>query len=147
MSPRAGVVARSLTSSVTSDYGPSEYTEPDDPDLSNFAQACPPNSPLRRAERGEFVVDYSGEAQRSFIWNHQKAADLCQHPEIRQLHGHTMQQGVPLSPLVPLFSFAKTRLHADILVTPLEQYEEVYTIGYEPPWEQKSMNKLLWRGE
>lgn len=52
---------------------------------------------------------------------------------------------MPFSPLVPLFTFAKTRMHADILATPLEQYSETY-IGYEPPWEQKSHNKLLWRG-
>lgn len=57
-----------------------------------------------------------------------------------------MQQGVPLGPLVPLLTFAKTRLHADILATPLEQYSETYT-GYEPPWDQKSHNKLLWRGK
>jgi len=56
-----------------------------------------------------------------------------------------MGQGVPLGPLVPLFTFAKTRLHSDILSTPLEQYEEHY-IGYDPPWEGKSQNKLLWRG-
>lgn len=56
-----------------------------------------------------------------------------------------MQQGVPLGPLVPLFTFAKTRLQADILVTPLEQYSETY-VGYDPPWEAKSRNKLLWRG-
>lgn len=56
-----------------------------------------------------------------------------------------MQQGVDLGPLVPLFTFAKTRMHADILSTPLEQFSEFY-IGYEPPWDQKSHNKLLWRG-
>lgn len=56
-----------------------------------------------------------------------------------------MQQGVPIGPLVPLFTFAKTSLHADILVTPLEQYSEKY-IGYDPPWELKSENRLLWRG-
>ena len=56
-----------------------------------------------------------------------------------------MQQGVPLGPLVPLFTFAKTRLQADILATPLEQYSDTY-MGYDPPWESKSQNKLLWRG-
>lgn len=71
--------------------------------------------------------------------------DLCQHPEARKLHGHTMQQGVPLGPLVPLFAFAKTRLHADILAVPIEQWEAHY-VGYEPPWEGKTMNKVLWRG-
>ncbi|GAA5882446.1 hypothetical protein JCM16303_001739 [Sporobolomyces ruberrimus] len=126
-------------------YGPSEWTEPEDSSLSNFAKACAPNSPLRRSERGEFVADYSGEAQRSFIWSHAKTADVCHHPEFRKLHGHTMGQGVPLGPLVPLFTFAKTKLQSDILSTPLEQYEEHY-IGYDPPWEGKSQNKLLWRG-
>ncbi|KAK4703500.1 hypothetical protein P7C70_g2716, partial [Phenoliferia sp. Uapishka_3] len=127
-------------------FGPSEFIDvEDDPSLSNFAQACARNSPLRRSERGERVPDYSGDAKRSFIWQHSKASDLCQHPEFRKLHGHTMQQGVPLGPLVPLFTFAKTRLQADILVTPLEQYSESY-IGFDPPWESKSQNKLLWRG-
>ena len=103
------------------------------------------NSPLRKAERGQATPDFSGDAVRSFIWDHSKASDLCEHPEIRKLHGHTMQRGVPLSPLVPLFTFAKTRLHADILVTPLEQYASTY-LGYDAPWDQKAFNKLLWRG-
>lgn len=126
-------------------YGPSEFVGHDDSDLSNFARACASNSPLRRAERGEFTPDYAGTTTRSFIWDHSRAADLCQHPEARKLHGHTMQQGVPLSPLVPLFTFAKTRMHADILATPLEQYAESYP-EYEPEWDHKSQNKLLWRG-
>ncbi|KAK4054476.1 hypothetical protein OIV83_000970 [Microbotryomycetes sp. JL201] len=126
-------------------YGPSEFVEPHDPELSYFAQACSPNSPLRRFELGESVQDFSGDIQRTFIWDHAKAIDLCQHPEQRRLHGHLMQEGVPFSPLVPLLTFAKTRMHADILATPLEQYSETY-VGYEPPWEQKSHNKLLWRG-
>ncbi|KWU47161.1 glycosyltransferase family 90 protein [Rhodotorula sp. JG-1b] len=126
-------------------FGPSEFLEGDDPSLSNFAQACAPNSPLRRSERGEHYTDYSGDTVRSFVWNHAKVMDLCQHPEARKLHGHTMQQGVPLGPLVPLFAFAKTRLHADILAVPIEQWEAHY-VGYEPPWEGKTMNKVLWRG-
>lgn len=131
---------------IAADYGPSEFIEGDDPSLSNFAQACAPNSPLRRSERGEHYTDYSGDAVRSFVWNHAKVMDLCQHPEARKLHGHTMQQGVPLGPLVPLLAFAKTRLHADILAVPIEQWEAHY-VGYEPPWEGKTMNKLLWRGK
>lgn len=127
------------------DYGPSEFISHDDLDLSNFARACASNSPLRRSERGERTDDFSG-AVRSFIWDHSKAADICQHPEVRKLHGHTMDIGVPLGPLVPLFTFAKTRLHADILATPMEQWVDHYD-EYEPPWDQKSRNKLFWRGE
>lgn len=147
LSPRR-ILTISLPAPVhfLADYGPSEFIEGEDTTLSNFAQACAPNSPLRRSERGEHVPDYSDTSGvRSFIWNHAKVSDLCQHPESRKLHGHTMQQGVPLGPLVPLFTFAKTRLHADILSTPIEQWEAHYP-GYEPAWEGKSQNKLLWRG-
>ena len=47
--------------------------------------------------------------------------DFCQHPEYQGLHGMTQSEGVPLSGLVPLFTFAKMTTHSDILVTPLEQ--------------------------
>lgn len=58
-----------------------------------------------------------------------------------------MTSGVPLGPLVPLFTFAKTQSHADILVTPMEQWQPVYDLIYEPPWEQKSKSSLFWRGK
>lgn len=128
----------------TLDYGPSEFIAHDDTELSNFARACAINSPLRRSERGERTEDFSSTT-RSFIWDHTSSADICQHPESRKLHGHTMDQGVPLGPLVPLFTFAKTKLHSDILVTPMEQWVNHYD-EYEPPWDQKSKNKLFWRG-
>lgn len=71
--------------------------------------------------------------------------DICQHPEIMNLHGFTSVSGTDPGPLVPLFTFAKTNVHSDILVTPLEQYSDTY-IGYDPDWEKKDFNKLMWRG-
>jgi len=71
--------------------------------------------------------------------------DICQHPENMHLHGFTSAIGTNLANLVPLFTFAKTNLHADILATPLEQYSDFY-IGYDPVWDEKLNNKLLWRG-
>ncbi|SCV72165.1 BQ2448_4859 [Microbotryum intermedium] len=126
-------------------WGPSEFVSADDSHLSNFAKACAPNSPLRRSERGEPYHDYSADTRKTFIWDHPRSVDLCIHPEGRKSHGHLMQQGVPPGPLVPLLTFAKTSMQADILVTPMEQWAERYK-EYEPPWEGKSENKLLWRG-
>lgn len=61
------------------------------------------------------------------------------------IHGFTSAPGTDPGPLVPLFTFAKTNIHSDILVTPLEQYSDTY-IGYDPDWEKKDHNKLMWRG-
>ena len=71
--------------------------------------------------------------------------DICQHPEAMHLHGFTASPGTNLANLVPLFTFAKTNVHSDILATPLEQYSDTY-IGNDPVWEDKTINKLLWRG-
>ena len=124
-------------------FGPSEFVDDDEPGLSNFGRACPANSPLRKVEKQEEPA--TATQGRSFIHDHTAAVNLCEHPEFRQLHGHTSGQGVPLSPIVPLFTWAKTSMHSDILATPLEQYSDSY-IGYDPPWNQKQHNKMLWRG-
>lgn len=71
--------------------------------------------------------------------------DVCQHPEAMPLHGFTTAIGTNPAELVPLWTFAKTTVHADILATPLEQYSDTY-IGYDMEWELKPRNRLLWRG-
>ena len=82
---------------------------------------------------------------RSYIYDYTPSLDICQHPEIMPIHGFTSAPGTDPGPLVPLFTFAKTNIHSDILVTPLEQYSDSY-IGYDPDWEKKDNNKLMWRG-
>ncbi|BGP40133.1 hypothetical protein JCM10450v2_004112 [Rhodotorula kratochvilovae] len=149
-------------------WGPSDYLHDSDPNLSNWAIGCPPSSPLRQLEQSilEEVYDEDedvpaaeittrfkaayGEASkaatgRSYIYDYQSALDVCQHPETMNLHGFTSVSGTDPGPLVPLFTFAKTNVHSDILVTPLEQYSDSY-IGYDPDWEKKTNNKLMWRG-
>lgn len=71
--------------------------------------------------------------------------DVCLHPENRAFHGYTATAGTSLGELLPLFTFAKTNVHSDILATPLEQYASEYT-GRDPVWSEKPFNKLLWRG-
>lgn len=82
---------------------------------------------------------------RSYIYDHRLAMDICRHPNNMKLHGFTSSAGTDAGSLVPLFTFAKTNIHSDILVPPLEQYSETYD-GFDPPFSEKGINKLLWRG-
>lgn len=130
--------------------------------LSNWANGCPPDSPLRQIETELITADPPVSAaalparlkaayttdlakKRSYIYDHGAAMDICQHPEIMPIHGFTSAPGTDAGPLVPLFTFAKTNIHSDVLVTPLEQYSDSY-IGYDPDWDKKDFNKLMWRG-
>ncbi|KAM0753092.1 hypothetical protein T439DRAFT_286471 [Meredithblackwellia eburnea MCA 4105] len=141
-------------------YGPSEFVKEPEIKLSNWADGCPPDSPLRQIEtaavkakpgidlsqnklRPSYVTDVA--KSRSYIFDHQAAMDICQHPEIMPIHGFTTAPGTNAGPLVPLFTFAKTNVHSDVLVTPLEQYSDTY-IGFDPDWDKKAHNKLMWRG-
>ncbi|GAA6040182.1 hypothetical protein JCM8097_004167 [Rhodosporidiobolus ruineniae] len=149
-------------------WGASDYADSGDHRLSNWALGCPPDSPLRKLET-EVIEEFedAGEdspsaevlrakymekcradelaPKRSYIYDHGAAMDVCNHPEIMPVHGFTMAPGTDAGPLVPLFTFAKTTVQADVLVTPLEQYSDTY-IGYDPDWEKKEHNKLMWRG-
>lgn len=142
------------------DFGPSEFVAESDLPISNWASGCPPDSPLRELEieaqsrtpgvnfgdrtlRPPYETELS--KKRSYIFDHQAAMDICQHPEIMPKHGFTSAPGTNPGPLVPLFTFAKTNIHSDVLVTPLEQYSPSY-IGFDPDWSKKPHNKLMWRG-
>lgn len=128
----------------STDLGVSDYVDTDEPNLSHWANACPPDSPLRLAESGK-VSSPTSQSQHSYIFDHPKAMDVCQNPDIVPLHGFTATPGTNLGELVPLFTFSKTNLHSDILATPLEQYSTAYK-EQNVAWEDKPHNKLLWRG-
>lgn len=144
------------------DFGPSEFVEEHAVSLSNWANGCAPDSSLREVETAAltqpttpgsgakfkshqpaYITDLS--RSRSYIFDHSASMDICAHPEIMPIHGFTTTPGTNAGPLVPLFTFAKTNIHSDVLVTPLEQYSDTY-IGYDPDFAKKRNNKLLWRG-
>ena len=113
-----------------------------DPSYWGFPLSCAPNSRLRRATDGlETAALPSGP---SFIHDHVKSMDLCENPEWQYLHGFTAWPGAPPQVLRPVFSYAKTALHSDLLLPPLEQYWD-----YEPEdpvWDKKKHNRAVWRG-
>jgi hypothetical protein len=69
--------------------------------------------------------------------------DVCDHPEYVPWHGVLAGKNPDTEPLTPLFSLSKTTLHADVLGVPVEQYEDEMR---HVPWEDKTEDRLLWRG-
>lgn len=130
------------------DFGPSDYVgNINNENLSNYAKACPEGSALRRKEVGEDVTDATSD-RKTFIHDPIKANDLCEHPDFKNMHGHTVVNGTNLTPLLPLFSWAKMPTHSDILVTPLEQYWDQYDVGHRSIYTHvlKNVLKILGLG-
>lgn len=115
-----------------------------DEDAANwgFQLACPPESRIRRALDGLEVSALP--AGPSYVYDHLKTMNICENPEWQYLHGFTSWPGMRPQVLRPLFSFSKTTVHSDILLTPLEQYWDKEP--WDPVWELKKENKAVWRG-
>lgn len=116
----------------------------DPPEYVGWEAFCKTGSNLRNAVGG--LAPAQLIPSPSFISKHYEASDFCAHPLNVPLHSLTGNYGVgPRAVnLLPLFSHSKMTLYADILVTPLEQYEAL--VGLDPDWENKTQNKILWRG-
>lgn len=71
--------------------------------------------------------------------------NLCKNPEWQWKHGFTAWQGARPVTLHPVFSFARSSTHVDILAVPLEQYNVEHTVQ-DWDWEDKPFDKLVWRG-
>ncbi|GAA6001465.1 hypothetical protein JCM10207_006679 [Rhodosporidiobolus poonsookiae] len=114
----------------------------EDAALWGFPLSCPPNSRLRRAYDG-LEIDNLPHGP-SYIYDHLQSMNMCENPEWQYLHGFTSWPGMRPQTLRPLFSFAKTTMHSDILLTPLEQYWDHEP--WDPKWEDKQSDKAVWRG-
>lgn len=107
---------------------------------------CPPDSRMRAdRDRSRNRVDLFNNSNtlHTFIADHYRSMDICEHPEIVPLHGTLAEINPQGGPLTPMFVLAKTRLHGDILGVPIEQ-----VVGgmRNIPWEEKAEERLLWRG-
>ncbi|KAG8907344.1 Glycosyltransferase Family 90 domain containing protein [Tulasnella sp. 403] len=112
-----------------------------------WAYACPETSPLRSQKFESFDPVEHSTKPKTFIWDHKKAMDPCQHPDHVHFNGFLRAHGegpVPRRKLIPTFAICKTNLHTDILSVSAEMWTE--DVGYDPPWHEKRYNRLLWRG-
>ncbi len=103
---------------------------------------CPPSSLM--GQSGEIYQDPTNKESKTFIADPLRTFDLCNHPTYFPIHGVTSEKIPHMDKeLKAVFSLSKTALHTDILGVPVEQYiDELPYI----PWEDRTNNKLLWRG-
>ncbi|KAM0745918.1 hypothetical protein T439DRAFT_330273 [Meredithblackwellia eburnea MCA 4105] len=122
----------------------------DTPTLDGWAAICDPSSPIRTMGPFKDRMDTwkepegVGKVGGSFIEDHLASMDFCRHPERQGLHGYTAWEGPRPNILFPVFSFTSTSVSSDFLATPIDQYDVEQ--GEDPVWENKTMNKAIWRG-
>ncbi|GFZ52387.1 hypothetical protein JCM24511_10160 [Saitozyma sp. JCM 24511] len=119
-----------------------------DPPIRRWSVMCPPDSRMGIGKgRMQDRVDCFNRTPTShtFIADHQRSMDLCEHPENVPLHGALTGKhpGEGDWTLNPLFVLSKTTLHADILGVSVEQVVEGMR---DVPWEEKREEKVMWRG-
>ncbi|GAA5982713.1 hypothetical protein JCM5350_006223 [Sporobolomyces pararoseus] len=117
--------------------------------LTPWDSLCLPNSTSRRKSQALQTDEppSTSNTLRSFInLDHDKAIDLCLHPELKNLNGFTSWSGPRPYLLYPVFSSTKTSLHSDLLIPSISN--DFYTpVGKDPSWEGKKHDKVYWRGE
>ncbi|KAG8870069.1 Glycosyltransferase Family 90 domain containing protein [Tulasnella sp. 331] len=113
-----------------------------------WASACPPFSPLRSEDPHQKLnVSVLWEQPKSFIHDHKLSMDPCLHPTHAHLNGMLNNYGIgprPNPSLHPIFSLCSSPLHSDILTVATEGWTD--DPGDDPVWEDKTEERLLWRG-
>ncbi|KZT32405.1 hypothetical protein SISSUDRAFT_994071 [Sistotremastrum suecicum HHB10207 ss-3] len=109
-----------------------------------WAANCAHGSPLRHPSGEDEEHD---SPSRTFIYNHYQSMDPCTHPSHVLYNGflasHREGPG-PHPTLIPTFAICSTAFHADILTVAPEQWMEEVDDPIE--WDQKSDERILWRG-
>ncbi|KAG9026634.1 Glycosyltransferase Family 90 domain containing protein [Tulasnella sp. JGI-2019a] len=114
-----------------------------------WAAACPPSSPLRhRDPHQEFNVSTLwNQNPKSFIYDHRLTMDPCLHPSHAHLNGMLKNHGIgPMASeaLYPFFTMCTSSLHSDILIVANEGWVE--DVEDDPDWDEKTDERLAWRG-
>ncbi|KAL4079990.1 glycosyltransferase family 90 protein [Scleroderma yunnanense] len=109
-----------------------------------WVTACPPGSPALTKEL------YTPKDAKSFIYDHRAAMDPCKHPSLLREHGQFISHGVGpfgAEKIAPLFSYSSSAIHSDIHITPtLSWVEDIHPRKIDPEFEDKTDDRLLWRG-
>ncbi|KAG8904911.1 Glycosyltransferase Family 90 domain containing protein [Tulasnella sp. 403] len=114
-----------------------------------WAAGCPPTSPLRQHPHGPPKPDIEkswSHQTKSFIHDHKRAMNPCDHPSYLHLNGFLQAQGVGPAPdttLMPSFAGCSTSIHSDIITVADDGASPARYWG--PVWQLKKHNKLHWR--
>ncbi|KAI5451156.1 hypothetical protein NCC49_002032 [Naganishia albida] len=114
-----------------------------------WASACAPHKPIHNSHNPDVFPDSRTffKQEKTFIWDHKASMDPCIHPELTQISGFLAGYGkgpVPQKDLYPILAMCSTPLHSDVLTVAMEAFTE--DVGNDPPWEEKTDSRLLWRG-
>lgn len=85
----------------------------------------------------------------TFIHNHNATFDFCYSPDLINQHGALSFQVERDTMLRPIFQLSKFSRNPEFLITPLDAYENATDHAKQADsltWDQKTENKLLWRG-
>lgn len=77
--------------------------------------------------------------------------DPCFHPKLLGIHGQFLSYGDfppnPDRPMVPRFAFCASTLHYDIRIPSLLSWvEDIHPHEHNPEWDDRSDERLSWRG-
>lgn len=111
------------------------------PEERGWHVACPYSSNARNLRNAKAGLKPNG---KHFVEDMSSQMDLCAHPYNMPIHGVTGRGTKHVNErLLPLSSLSKTALNADILIVPTEQWTDKVPAV---PWNERTNNKLLWRG-
>jgi hypothetical protein len=114
-----------------------------------WISACAPNSPARRKPLNLDSPPLRPET-KTLISNHLQSMDPCNNPHLFYHHGQFLSHNEGPSPqpvLVPEFAYCSTTLHHNIRIpVPYLWVEDIYPRSFDPEWDDKFDERLLWRG-
>ncbi|KAK4687168.1 hypothetical protein P7C73_g2946, partial [Tremellales sp. Uapishka_1] len=120
-------------------------------DVKGTVSACPKDSPAWQMalDKQAGVPIEAKSRETSFIYDHRPTFDFCSNTDILSLHGSLSFDFARDTTLRPIFQLSKFSRNAEFLTTPLEAYENHTSVSAQKkfvPWEDKTINKLFWRG-
>ncbi|WVN88726.1 uncharacterized protein L203_103939 [Cryptococcus depauperatus CBS 7841] len=119
--------------------------------VKGLVSVCPPGSPgwqhgvaIRDGVQVEQLLH-----ETSFIYDPFLTFDFCYNPDLLHNHGALSWNFVRETMLRPIFQLSKFSRNPEFLTTPLEAYENFISVSAQKkysPWNEKTINKLFWRG-
>ncbi|EJT99490.1 hypothetical protein DACRYDRAFT_109594 [Dacryopinax primogenitus] len=107
-----------------------------------WPEACSPNSALRLSFPDPPELPARPQSPKTFIFDHQASMSPCSNPSLIHLSGTFLSPPEGEGKNRLLFSVSKTELHEDVLYVPSQTWDE----DSELEWEEKTDERLLWRG-
>lgn len=126
-------------------------------EMKGWFSACPEDSPARGKDRAmqNRLRDLDGlpplpdPAVPAFVQDVRPGMDWCQVPGVKKLHGTMSHDVTKDSVLRPIFVLSKHHRNNEFLFPAMEAYENFTSADAQKkhlPWNQKTINKLFWRG-